>query len=255
MKVIRRKSFDKKNTMINLLRLISSASTLALAASTCAPKDHSCSPTPGSYSDCCSGLVCDVDGGYVCRGRALGEDPKGPPSYFLDFHTDVGVGDGVISFNITRALAPLGADHLYALVQDGFYDAAAFFRVVPDFVAQFGIAGVPAENYKWDHAIKDDPVKQSNSKGSLVYATAGPDTRTTQLFVNYKDNGRLDSMGFAPLGNIVKGMDVALAIFNPTPGNSGGVDQGQYTNKGNEWIKQQYPKINFILNATIREAL
>jgi cyclophilin family peptidyl-prolyl cis-trans isomerase len=242
--------------------LLSSLSTLVLTSaeaahapagsSTCAPKDHSCSPTPGSYPDCCSGLTCDTDGGYVCRtdvGLAA------PAMYFLDFQTDVGVGDGVISFNITRALAPLGADHLHTLVQDGFYDAAAFFRVVPDFVAQFGIAGEPAKNRKWDRPIPDDPVVQSNLKGSIVYATAGPNTRTTQLFINYKDNARLDAMGFAPLGNIVKGMDVAEAIFNPTPGDSGGVDQGQYTNKGNAWIKQQYPKINFIVNATIRKAL
>ena len=136
------------------------ASSASLASSSappppmCAPKGHSCSPTPGSYPDCCGGLTCDLDGGYVCRdGLRLA-----PPQFFVDFQTDVAVGDGVITFNVTRALAPLGADHLYALVLDGFYDMAAFFRVVPGFVVQFGIAGEPDMNRKWDKPIRDDPV-------------------------------------------------------------------------------------------------
>ena len=87
---------------------------------------------------------------------------------------------------------------------------------------------------------------------SIVYATAGPNTRTTQLFVNYKNNARLDAMGFAPFGNIVKGMDIAEAIYNPTPGNSGGIDQDKYTDQGNSWIKRVYPRVNFIVNASIR---
>ena len=219
-------------------------------APACAKEGHSCSVVRGGYPDCCPNLVCDLDRGFVCRSTLNAK--KSPDQFFLDFHTDVDVGSGVFSFNITRELAPIGVDRLYALVQDGFFNEAAFFRVVPDFVVQFGIAGTPAENAKWNHALEDDPVKQSNTQGSLVYATAGKNTRTTQLFLNYKDNKRLDDMGFAPIGNIVSGFEVAEKIYNPTPGNSNGVDQDKYTQLGNQWIREQYPKINFIKNVTIR---
>ena len=134
----------------------------------------------------------------------------------------------------------------YALLKDSFFDQAAFFRVVPEFVVQFGIAGEPDENRKWDHTIADDTVKTSNVKGTITYATAGPNTRTTQLFINTADNSGLDSQGFSPFGHVTHGMDVVAAIYNPTPGESGyvwqsndvcviepsfahsGVDQGKY---------------------------
>ena len=143
------------------------------------------------------------------------------------------------------------------MVNEGFFEGdggIGLFRCVPNFVVQFGIAGTPAENRKWDRTIRDDPVAQSNTKGSLVYATAGPNTRTTQLFINYKDNAGLDEQGFAPFANMVRGEDVAEAIFNPTPGSSDGVDQDQYMTKGNPWIEEQYPGINFIRNATVRSS-
>lgn len=132
---------------------------------------------------------------------------------------------------MTRALAPLGADRFYALVKDAFFDQAAFFRVVPDFVVQFGIAGEPDENRKWDRIIMDDPVKTSNVLGTITYATAGPNTRTTQLFINTRDNKGLDDQGFAPFGRIKSGMDVVEAIYNPTPGDSDGVDQDKYVQR------------------------
>ena len=182
--------------------------------------------------------------------------PQQLNNYSIAFQTDVPAGSpqGLIVINVTAALAPLGAAHLRKLLEAKFYDEAAFFRVVPDFVVQFGIAGTPAENAKWTTPIQDDPVVASNVAGSLTYATAGPNTRTTQLFVNLKDNARLDAMGFAPFGTVVAGMDVLRAIFNPTPGNSGGVDQNAYTSKGNAWIKQQYPGIQFITSGRVEEA-
>ena len=121
---------------------------------------------------------------------------------------------------------------------------------MPDFVVQFGIAGTPAENVKWATPIKDDPVAHSNLEGTVVYATAGPNTRTTQLFINLKDNKNLDT-SFAPFGTVVRGMDVVRAIFNPTPGSSSGVSQSDYEKKGDAWIRQQYPNINFITNGSI----
>eukprot|EP01061_Rhynchopus_euleeides_P014548 TRINITY_DN25184_c2_g1_i1.p1 TRINITY_DN25184_c2_g1~~TRINITY_DN25184_c2_g1_i1.p1 ORF type:complete len:217 (+),score=92.30 TRINITY_DN25184_c2_g1_i1:67-651(+) len=175
-----------------------------------------------------------------------------PATYTVVFNTDVPVGDGKIVVNVTTSYAPLGAERVYQLVQDKFFDEAAFFRVVPQFVVQFGIAGTPAENKKWDHTIKDDPVTQSNTAGTITFATAGANTRTTQLFINYIDNSRLDSMGFAPFGRVISGMDVAQAIFNPTPDSSGGIDQDQYMTRGNDWLRQNYPKANFITTATIQ---
>ena len=182
-------------------------------------------------------------------GLAKASDPQSPTSFVVDFETDV---PGTMSINVTRSLAPLGSDRFYALVQDKFFDAAAFFRVVPNFVVQFGIAGTPTENHKWDVTIPDDPVISSNAVGTLTFATAGPNTRTTQLFINLKTNKNLDGQGFAPFGTVINGMDIAAKIFNPTPGKSGGVDQNQYTNKGNKWLKKAYPKVNFITKATIR---
>merc|ERR1711974_1156 len=137
-----------------------------------------------------------------------------------------------------------------------FFDQepAAFFRVVPQFVVQFGISGVPAMNAAWNINIPDDPVVQSNTQGTLTFATAGPGTRTTQLFVNLADNASLDSQGFAPLGQIVSGFSTMLAIFNPTPNNSGGVPQDQYTANGYSWIETNYPGINSITKVTVSES-
>jgi len=162
------------------------------------------------------------------------------------------VSDTPIVIEVTRSLAPLGVDRFYALVQDGFYNQSALFRVVPGFVLQFGISGSSDQNEKWLHnEIKDDPVVGSNTRGTISFATGGPDTRTTQLFINYGDNSRLDSMGFAPFGEVVIGLDVAEAAFNPTPGDSNGVDQDLYEQNGNDWIRENYPGINFILSASI----
>ena len=173
--------------------------------------------------------------------------------YSISFKTDVAAGTppGLIVVNVTSAWAPLGAAHLQKLLADKFFDGAAFFRVVPDFVVQFGIAGTPAENVKWKTPIKDDAVVHSNLEGTIVYATAGPNTRTSQLFINLKDNKNLDSQGFAPFGTVVQGMDVVRAIYNPTPGSSSGVSQYDYTSKGDDWIRKQYPKINFITEASV----
>jgi cyclophilin family peptidyl-prolyl cis-trans isomerase len=114
---------------------------------------------------------------------ASASDPKAPESFTVEFETDV---PGKMTLNITRKSAPFGVDRFYALVKDNFFNQAAFFRVVPSFVVQFGIAGTPSENMKWDQIIPDDPVIESNVEGTLTFATAGPDTRTTQLFINLK---------------------------------------------------------------------
>ncbi len=175
-----------------------------------------------------------------------------PESYEVTFETDVKASPSEIVVAVNRSLAPIGADNFYACVKDGFYNDSAFFRVVPGFVVQFGISGSKVENQKWLHkSIPDDKVLASNTVGTLVYADAGPNTRSTQLFINYADNSRLDAMGFSPFGKVVLGMDVATKIFNPTPGGSGGVDQGEYEAQGNDWIRKKYPGVNFITGAAV----
>ncbi len=152
-----------------------------------------------------------------------------------------------------RGWAPIGIDHFKDLVADKFFDEAAIFRYVPSFVAQFGIAGSPVENAKWNTTIlKDDPVSQSNTAGRISYATAGPNTRTTQLFINMQDNSFLDGQGFAPIGEVISGLDVVLGFINPTPGDSGGIDQNEYMTKGNDWLMQNY-KASFIESAALSQ--
>ena len=138
---------------------------------------------------------------------------KAPAVFKAKFSTTA--GDFIVE--VHRDWAPLGADRFYNLVRYGYFTNAAFFRVVPGFVVQFGLSADPALNKVWSVAkIQDDPVVQSNKRGTLVFATAGPNTRTTQLFINYADNSRLDGMGFAPFGTVVDGMAVVDKIFPAT---------------------------------------
>lgn len=183
-------------------------------------------------------------------------DPIAPNSFIANFYTDVAV-DGSpskpIVMNVTRSWAPLGVDRFYSLLKDNYYNCAAFFRVVPDFVVQYGIAAVPGETAKWDTTIPDDPVVKSNTAWTVSYATAGPDTRTSQLFINYVDNAQLDSSGFAPFAVVTSGFETALAITNPTPGDSNGINQMKYTKLGNEWLLDAYPTTSLITSVTIEE--
>jgi len=168
-----------------------------------------------------------------------------PASFRVRFET----GGGPFVVEVTRAWAPHGADRLYNLVRHGFYDGGRFFRVVPGFVVQFGLSGDPAVSARWRPAtIADDPVMQHNSRGTLTFATAGPNTRTTQLFINYRDNSRLDGMGFAPLGRVVEGMDVVdhiSAVYGERP------DQGRIEAQGNAYLAAQFPRLDSITRATI----
>lgn len=183
-------------------------------------------------------------------------DTNSPESYKVSFTTNVlldGKAASPIVLEVTRSWAPLGADRFYSLVKDGFYNQAAFFRVVPDFVVQFGISADPKETAKWNTVIPDDPVVVPNANWTVSFATAGPGTRTSQIFINYVDNSRLDASGFAPFAKVVSGFETALAIVNPTPDNSNGVNQEMYELKGNEWILQKYPTISVITCTYISE--
>jgi cyclophilin family peptidyl-prolyl cis-trans isomerase len=170
---------------------------------------------------------------------------KAPDQYEVTFKTTA--GDFVVQ--VTRAWAPLGADRFYNLVKHGFYDEAAFFRVIPGFVVQFGLSADPAVNNVWRKSnFKDDPVTQSNKPGFTTFATAGKDTRTTQLFINTGNNAQLDKMGFAPFGQITSGMDVVKKIHS---GYGESPDQGSITALGKAYLDKNFPKLDRITSATI----
>ena len=173
---------------------------------------------------------------------------KAPETYQVKFVTT----RGEFTITVTRAWAPLGADRFYNLVKHHFYNNASFFRVVPDFVVQFGLSAYPPVNAAWKNTnIKDDPVTQSNKKGYITFATAGPNTRTTQVFINLKDNTRLDSMGFAPFGIVDgNGMNIVEMMYGQY-GDNAGPDQDQIEKQGKPYLDKGWPKLDSIKSATL----
>jgi peptidyl-prolyl cis-trans isomerase A (cyclophilin A) len=173
---------------------------------------------------------------------------QAPDVYKVKFTTTK--GDFVVQ--VTRAWSPLGADRFYNLVKNGFYNGAGFFRIVPGFVVQFGISADPAVTKAWKTAdIPDDAVTQSNHRGYLSFATAGPGTRTTQVFINLVDNGRLDSMGFSPFGQVIEGMeliDKLNAEYGEQP------DQGRIEAEGRSYLEKSFPRLDIIKSTVILTA-
>jgi peptidyl-prolyl cis-trans isomerase A (cyclophilin A) len=170
---------------------------------------------------------------------------KAPDQYEVTFKTTA--GDFVVQ--VTRAWAPLGADRFYNLVKHGYFTDAAFFRVVPGFVVQFGLNANPALNKVWEKAsIKDDPVTQSNHSGYITFATAGANTRTTQLFINLGDNTRLDAMGFSAFGQVTTGMDIVQKVYS---GYGESPDQAAITAEGKPYLDKNFPKLDHIISATV----
>ena len=173
---------------------------------------------------------------------------QAPATYKASFDTSV----GKFVITVHRAWAPNGADRFYNLVKNGFYDETRFFRVVPDFMVQFGISGDPAVAAPWQNAsIKDDPsTGHSNTKGFVSFATRGPNTRTTQIFINYANNAGLDKQGFTPFGEVTTGMDVVEKITSQYAQKP---DQGQIQSQGNTYLKAQFPKLDYVKKATIEQ--
>lgn len=170
---------------------------------------------------------------------------QAPSHYDATFKTTA----GTFTIAVTRAWSPRGADRFYNLVKHGFYNGAEFFRVVPGFVVQFGLNGSPGVNAAWSGArIGDDPVKQSNHAGYVSFASAGPNTRTTQVFINLADNARLDSMGFSPFGKVASGMNAVrkiTAAYGESP------DQDKITSQGNAYLHKEFPKLDYVVTATV----
>jgi peptidyl-prolyl cis-trans isomerase A (cyclophilin A) len=166
------------------------------------------------------------------------------------FTVQVETTKGPFTIKVTRAWAPNGADHFYNLVRAGFFTDAAFFRVIPGFMAQFGISARPEVSRIWANSnIQDDPVKESNKRGMVTFAqTSARNSRSTQLFINYGDNSRLDADRFAPFGEVTKGMDVVDKInseYQERP------DQGAITNQGKAYLDKNFPRLDRITSATI----
>ena len=158
-----------------------------------------------------------------------------------------------VKIQVVRDWSPLGADRFYAMVMENYFDCAIFYRNVPNFILQFGYAADVEESAAWRTVIMDDPVVQSNSKGTLTFATSGENSRSTHLFFNFKDNSFLDDQGFSPFATVLEGYDTLLEIYNPTPGDSGGISQESYETGGNEWVLANYPDVSLIQTIAVTD--
>jgi peptidyl-prolyl cis-trans isomerase A (cyclophilin A) len=201
--------------------------------------------------------VAGLSAGCAARGGAALQTPSAltdtaPATYKVKFDTSA----GPFVVDVHRDWAPHGADRFYNLVKKGFYDNVRFFRVVPNFMVQFGINGDPTVSAAWRNArIPVDRVVKSNTRGFITYAMGGtPDTRTTQVFINFQDNSRLDASGFAPFGEVISGMAVVDRIFSgygEGAPRGKGPDQGRIQAEGNPYLMKDFSNLDYIKTATI----
>ena len=172
------------------------------------------------------------------------------------FRVRLETSKGAFVIEVHRAWAPYGVDRFFNLVRTGFFDDSRFFRVRAGFIAQFGIPGDPTVTALWkDRTMPDDPVRQTNTRGAVAYAMTGPDTRTTQLYINYGDNARLDAEGFAPIGRVVEGMDVVDQLYagydEEAGGGMRGGKQDQMLEGGNAHLDAHFPLLDKLRRATM----
>lgn len=171
--------------------------------------------------------------------------PQGPDTFRVRFETT----KGNFTVDVVRAWSPIGADRFHELVKSGFYDGARFFRVVPGFVVQFGLKGDPSVDDKWEKSqIPDDPHAMSNLPATITFATSGPSTRTSQVFINLADNSRLDPQGFTPFGRVTEGMQVVFSLHS---GYGEQPNQGRIRSEGNAYLQRDFPNLDSITKATI----
>jgi peptidyl-prolyl cis-trans isomerase A (cyclophilin A) len=189
--------------------------------------------------------------GNLANPAALNE--KAPATYKARFDTS----KGVFVLDVKRDNAPNGADRFYNLVKNGFFDDTRFFRVISGFMVQFGISGDPKISAPWREArINDDPVKQSNKRGFITFATSGPNSRTTQVFINFADNSRLDQMGFSPFGQVTTGMNVVDQLYSgygEGAPNGRGPDQGRVQREGNAYLTRDFGNLDYVKKATLEK--
>ncbi|MGM0574582.1 MAG: peptidylprolyl isomerase [Myxococcota bacterium] len=178
---------------------------------------------------------------------------EAPEQYRVTFDTTA----GPFTVEVHREWAPKAADRFWNLVEVGYYDGVALFRIVEGFMAQFGIHGDPEINKAWRAARIEDDARNpdvSNERGTVTFASAGPDTRTTQIFINFANNARLDAMGFTPFGEVVEGMDNVDSIYagyGEGQPRGKGPDQGRLQQEGNAYLKEEYPKLDYIETARV----
>lgn len=176
-----------------------------------------------------------------------------PDTFRVEFTTS----EGPFTVEVYRDWAPEGAERFYNLVRAGYYDGNYFFRVIPGFMAQFGLHGDPAVNEAWsEQNIPDDPVAHSNERGTITFATRGPNTRTTQLFINFSNNQQLDGMGFAPFGRVVDGMPIVDRLhggYGEGAPAGRGPDQMQIRGEGNDYLTREFPELDYITSARVVE--
>jgi peptidyl-prolyl cis-trans isomerase A (cyclophilin A) len=209
------------------------------------------------FQRCSAGLALLVLAAAIVFGGCAPKDAAAPAKFTVVLQTT----KGDITIDVTRDWSPRGADRFYALVKDGFYDGARFFRVIRSpspFMAQFGINGDPKVTAKWaDANIQDDPVMQHNTRGMISFATSGANTRSTQLFISYGDNSRLDATGFSPFAIVSNGMEVVdqfYADYGEGAPNGTGPDQERIEKKGNAYLDSAFPKLDYIRTAKILES-
>jgi peptidyl-prolyl cis-trans isomerase A (cyclophilin A) len=183
--------------------------------------------------------------GCSAGAQKASADEKAPDTFKVNFDTS----RGPVVIEVNRADAPIGADRFYTLVKNNYFDGARFFRVVPGFVVQFGLAGDPAVIRKWDVPIHDETPKTSNVRGTLTFAASQmPNSRTTQMFINLGDNQRLDGIGFAPIGKVVSGMEFVDMIYS---GDGEKPQQELIQAQGNAYLQKQFPNLDYIKTARI----
>ena len=185
----------------------------------------------------------------LLRPDLLGE--TAPETFRARFETSA----GEFAVEVHRSWAPLGVNRFYNLAKNGYYDDTRIYRVITDFMAQWGISGDPIMNAVWQReSVTDDPVTQSNTRGRITFATAGRHTRTTELFISYKDNSFLDSQGFAPFGEVVEGMEVVdsfYAGYGETVPRGTGPYAAMAMARGNEYLDADFPELTRILRVTV----
>lgn len=184
--------------------------------------------------------------------RVVGTGARAPNEFIVALETN----QGPVEIEVHRDWAPRGADRFYSLVKQGFYNDQRFFRVRAGYIAQFGISGDPAVARIWKgRAMPDDSVRVSNVRGTLAYAMTGPNTRTTQIYINLSDNLPLDAQGFAPFARVSKGMDVLEKLYSgygeTAGGGMRGGKQAPVVEGGNDYLAQNFPKLDYIIRATV----
>lgn len=213
------------------------------------PVDAGLADILGTDAEAADGAMPDAEPHPGLLNPALANETA-PETFAVRF--TLTTGEVVVDF--TRAWAPQGVDRIYNLVRIGYFDDTAFFRVLPGFIAQVGIHGNPATNAVWSRAaIADDPVVESNTRGRVTFATAGPNTRTTQIFINFGNNAGLDGQGFAPLGQVrdLAPLEALYAGYGEGAPQGAGPSQARIQAEGNVYLRAEFPELDYIVRARV----